>query len=66
MLVAVAFLALILHLPSGGSPGHVLVEILTLLAVVPPEEIIGVITVIVGEVPTLYSAHSCTSRAPSQ
>ena len=66
MLVAVAFLALILHLASGGSPGYVLVEILTLLTVVPPEEIIDVNTVIVGEVPTLYSGHSCTSRAPSQ
>ena len=69
MVVAVTFLALILHLPSGRPPGHVLVEILTLLTVIPPKVIIDVITerqVIVAEVPTLYSAHSCTSRAPSQ
>ena len=42
MVVAVTFLALILHLPSGRSPGNVLVEILTLLTVIAPEVSIDV------------------------
>ena len=68
MIVAVTLLTLILHLPSGRPPGHVLVEILTLLTVIPPEVIIDVTEgqVTGGEVPTLYCAHSCTSREPSQ
>ena len=68
MVVAVTLLALILHLPSGRPPGNVLVEILTLLTVIAPEVNIDVTEgqVTGGEVPTLYSAHSCTSRGPSQ
>ena len=54
VVVAVTFLALIFHLASGGSPGHVLVEILALLTVIPPEVIIYVTDrqVIGVEVPT--------------
>ena len=69
MVVAVTFLALILHLPSGRSPGNILVEILTLLTVIAPEVSIDVnlsdkLRVI--RVPTQYCGHSYTSREPSQ
>ena len=54
VVVAVTFLALIFHLASGRPPGHVLVEILALLTVIPPEVIIYVTErqVIGVEVPT--------------
>ena len=42
VVVAVTFLALILHLPSGRSPGNILVEILTLLTVIAPKVSINV------------------------
>ena len=38
VLVTVTFLALVLHLASGGSPGDVLVEIHAALAVIAPEQ----------------------------
>ena len=69
VLVTVTFLALVLHLPSGRSPGNILVEILTLLTVIAPEVSIDVSQndkLRVIRVPTQYCGHSYTSREPSQ